>query len=264
MHNFTGKVHLIDEPDAVLDAKVVVDLNRILIRAGDAELGSWPHADVAIKKRGDGIHLTADNEVLVLNLENGGFFLDLMGVDEPQPGRGKRSRRKKPVLMPEPPPPPAEGSRSNYVGGDSTAASFNDLRTKAAASYRDDAKLHRWLAVGLGIALVLVLAGAALNWGSARLMDPGSFPIARVLAGFGGLAGLVGLYLAFFDRQRVNGSAVAIAAGAVVLGIAYMYARAAHLKIGFILTVLGGVGLIVAGIIGFSDHGAAFSEQDED
>ena len=71
------------------------------------------------------------------------------------------------------------------------------------------------------------------------------------------MAGLVGLYLAFFDRQRVNGSAVAIAAGVVVLGIAYFYARAANLKTGFMLAVLGGAGLIVAGAIGSAGRGAA-------
>lgn len=264
LHNFTGKVHLLHEPDAVLDAKVVVDLNRVLIRAGDAEIGSWPHADVALKRKDDGIHLKADGEVLVLDLENSGFFLDLMGVNEMQPARGRRARRKKPVLMPEPPPPPAEGSRSNYVGDDATAPHFTDLRSKAAASYHDETRLHNWAAIGLGAALLLVLAGAALNWGTARLMDPGSFPVARILAGFGGLAGLVGLYLAYFDRKRINGSAVAVAAGAVVLGITYFYTLAAQLKTGFMLTILGGIGLIIVGAIGMSDYGAATRDHDED
>ena len=263
MHSFTGKVHLLAEPDGVLDANVVVDLNRIVVRAADAEIGSWPHADVRITQKGDGIHMKADGEVLVLDLENSGFFLDLMGVNELQPARGRRRRRKKPVLMPEPPPPAAEGSRSSYVGDEATAAHFSDLRTKAAASY-GEAKLSNRVAIGLGVALVLVLVGAALNWGSARLLDPGSFPVARVLAGFGGLAGLVGLYLAFFDKQRVNGSAVAIAAGVIVLGIAYFYASAAQLKTGFMLAVLGGTGLVVAGAIGLSDGGSAPGPEDEE
>ena len=263
MHNFTGKVHLLDEPEAILDALVVVDLNRVVIRAGDTEIGSWPHSSVHLDKKDDGIHLKADGEILVLSLENGDFFLDLMGANEAPSGRGRRARRKKPVLMPEPPPPPAEGSRTMYVGEDSTAASFSDIRTKAAASYRDDAKLHNWLAIGFGAALILILAGAALNWGAARLMDPGSFPIARVVAGFGGLAGLVGLYFAFFDRQRITGSAVAIAAGGVVLVITYFYARSAQLKVGFMLTVLGAVGLIAAGAIGMSEQGAAMRDRED-
>ena len=159
--------------------------------------------------------------------------------------------------MPDPPPPPAEESRSDHAGKDAAAGRFADLRTGAADTPGDDEKLHNRLAIGLGIALVLVLLGATLNWGAARLLDPGSFPVARVLAGFGALAGLVGLYLAFFDRQRINGSAVAIAAGVVVLGIAYLYARAAQLKMGFAFTVLGGVGLVVAGTIGLTQHGSA-------
>ena len=33
MHDFHGTIHLLDEPDQVLDAKVTVDLNRVLVRA---------------------------------------------------------------------------------------------------------------------------------------------------------------------------------------------------------------------------------------
>lgn len=265
MHDFTGTVHLADEPDAVLDAKVTVDLNRVLVRAADAEIGSWRHADVTVKKAKDGLRLIADDETLVLNLENEGFFLDLLGVDESlKPAKGRRRRKKKPVLMPEPPPAAPEGSKSKYVAPNSTVDSFSDLRTKAAASYGDDATLHHWLAWGLAAAIVVVLAGSAMNWGSARLLDPGSFPIGRVLTGFGGLSAMIGLYFAFFDGQRVSGSAVSIAAGTVVLGIMYFYTRAAQLKLGFFLTLLGSIALIVIGAFGLSDLGRESDYQDEE
>lgn len=265
MQDFTGTVHLAAEPEAVLDARVTVDLNRVLIRAADAEIGSWPHADVDVKKVKDEIHLTADGETLILQLENGAFFLDLLGVsDQEPPARGRRRRAKKPVLMPEPPPPAPEGSRSSYVGDDASASSFRDLRSKAAASYPDETKLHNRLALGLLIAAALILAGAALTWGSARLMDPGSFPIGRILAGFGGVAGLVGLYLATFDTRRETGSAVAIAAGGVVLIVMYLYTRAAHLGFGFMLALLGSIALIVIGAVGMSEAGAAVRHHEED
>lgn len=265
VHDFTGTVHLVDEPDAVLDAKVTVDLNRVLVRAADAEIGSWPHSDIKVKKAKDGVLLIADEETLVLNLENEGFFLDLLGVEESQPpNKGRRRRKKKPVLMPEPPPAAPEGSKSKYVADESTVASFSGLRNKAAASYGDDTKLHHLLAWGLAAAIVVVLAGSALNWGSARLLEPGSFPIGRVLTGFGGLSAMIGLYFAFFDGQRVSGSAVAIAAGTVVLAIMYFYTRAAQLKLGFFLTILGSIALIVIGALGLSDLGSESKYHDEE
>ncbi|MDJ0923574.1 MAG: hypothetical protein QNJ77_03350 [Acidimicrobiia bacterium] len=265
MHNFTGKVHLANEPDAALDAKVLVDLNRILIRAGDAEIGSWQHNDVRIAKKQDGIHLATEGETLVLQLENGEFFLDLMGVnDDPPYGTKGKRRRKKPELMPEPPPGAPEGSRDKYVADEATSASFDGLRSKAAASYPDDTKLEPKLALILGGAAVLILLGAALNWGAARLFDPGSFPIARALAGFAGLTGLIGLYFAYFDRERLTGSALAISAGGVLLVILYFYTRAAQLKLGFVLALVGAVGLIYVGVIGMSEKGAAARSPEKD
>lgn len=256
MHNFTGQVHLMNEPDAALAARVTVDLNRVIIRAGDSEIGSWPHAGIRLEKVEEAVHMTADGETLVLSLENADFFLDLMGVNDDPPATSRRRRRKKPALMPEPPPPAPEGSRSKYVADDATAASFSGLRNKAAESYRDDAKLDSRLALVLAGAAALIVIGAALNWGSARLFDPGSFPIARSLAGFAGVAGLIGLYFAFFDRERVLGSALAISAGGVLLGILYFYMRAAQLKLGFMLTLVGAIGLVFVGAFGLSERGA--------
>jgi hypothetical protein len=265
VHNFTGKVHLIDEPDQVLDAKVTVDLNRVLIRSGDTEIGSWPHADLNLEKAEKVIHLRAHGETLVLDLDNVDFFLDLMGVnDASSPPTGRRKRRRQPALLPDPPPPAPEGSRSRYVADDATSSSFSDLRSKAAESYRDDAQLDRRLALVLGGAAALVILGAALNWGSARLFDPGSFPIARTLAGFAGLAGLIGLYFAYFDRERVIGSALAISAGGVLLGILYFYMRAAQLKMGFVLTLVGAIGLVLVGAFGMSRPAAIPQSEDSD
>jgi hypothetical protein len=264
VQDFTGTVHLANEPDAVLDARVTVDLNRVLIRAEDTEIGSWPHADVVVKKVKDEIYLTADGDTFVLQLENSAFFLDLLGVSEHKaPSRGKKRRSKKPVLMPEPPPPAPEGAKSNYVADDASASSFSELRSRAAASYPDETKLHNRLALGLLIAVILLLAGTALTWGPVRLMDPGSFPIGRALAGFGGLAALVGLYLATFDARRETGSAVAIAAGSIVLIVMYLYTRAAHLGFGFMLALLGSIALIVIGAIGMSEAGAAARHHDD-
>jgi hypothetical protein len=257
VHDFHGTVHLASEPDAALEAKVTVDLNRVLIRSGDHEIGSWPHQDVAVSKVDDAVHMVADGETLVLNLDKADFLLDLLGVDETKSTtRGRKRRRKKPELMPEPPPPAPAGSKSSYVDPEPGTAAFGDLRSKAAASYQDDTKLGNHLAIGLLVASALLLAGAALTWGSVRLLD-GDFPVGRLLAGMGGLAGLFGLYLAFFDQRRVTGSAVAIAAGGVTFVVLYFYAREARLGSGFMLALLGSLALIGVGAFGMSNQGAA-------
>lgn len=115
----------------------------------------------------------------------------------------------------------------------------------------------------MAAAAVLMLLGATLTWGSFRLMD-GDFPIGRILAGFGALGGLFGLYLAFFDSNRKTGSAVALAAGIVTFVVMYLYARAAHLGIGFMLALLGAIALIVAGALGMSSKGGAVLFEDDE
>lgn len=255
VNDFQGTVHLAKEPDSQLKVIVSVNVGRITIRAGDAELGSWKHEDVTITRSGDVIHLTADDETLILSLAQQDSFLDLLGVNEAE--TTPRPRRKKPVMMPDPPPPAPRGSRAKYVADDALSSSFDELRRQAAASYPDDTKLNRSVALALAGAAVMVLVGSFLTWGSIRLLDPGSFPLERALTGVAGLAAAVGAYLAYFDRRRVIGSALALSAGVAAMVVVYMYARSAHLGLGFILTALGA--LTLAGLAGWgiSSHGAA-------
>ena len=94
MHDFYGTVFLRDDPDSVLDAKVIVDLNRIVIKADGAEIGSWRHADVKVKRVKEQIFLEADGEMLVLELDGREFFLDLLGVSDTNTKKSRRSRRR--------------------------------------------------------------------------------------------------------------------------------------------------------------------------
>lgn len=249
MHEFHGTVRLLDEPDDPLEAKVNLDLNRVSIESSDAEIGSWPHSDVDVRKVKDEIYLTADGETLVLKLENGDFFLDLLGVSESE----KPTRRRR-----------SKSAAAAPVANTSPTDGFADLRAKATAIYLEDSKLNRTLAVAMVGAAAVILIGAALTWGPFRLMDPGSFPIGRLLAGMGALGGLFGLYFAYFDGNRVTGSAVAIAAGTITFVVIYFYTRAARLGIGFMLALLGSIALIVVGVLGMSEYGGANLEEDDE
>ena len=232
MHDFYGTVFLLDDPDAVLDAKVTVDLNRVVITTDDAEIGSWRHSDVDINPVKDKIHLVADGETLVLELEGQDFFQDLLGISEPEPKKSRRQRR----------------NQVDYGAQRSTTFSLANLKEQALADSADP--MSKRVAIAMGLAAAAILAGAALTWGPFRLMDPGSFPIGRLLAAFGGIGGLLGLYLGYFDRSRVSGSAAAISAGIVTFCVVFVYTRAARLGIGFVLALLGSQALIAAGVAG--------------
>lgn len=245
MHDFHGTVFLLDDPNSVLDAKVTVDLNRIVIKTDDTEIGSWRHSDMEIKPVKDRIHLIADGETLVLKLEGQDFFQDLLGVSEPQPKKSRRHRRES----------------VDYDAERRTTFSLANLKEQALADSADP--VDKRVAIAIGLAAAAILAGAALTWGPFRLMEPGSFPIGRVLAAFGGLGGLVGLYLAYFDRSRISGSAAAISAGIVTFCVILAYTRAARLGVGFALTLLGSQALIAAGVAGMMRPGDREEADDE-
>ncbi len=244
VHDFYGTVSLLNEPDSALDAKVTVDLNRVVIQADDSEIGSWRHGDVEVKKVDDRIHLVADGEVLLLELDGQDFLLDLLGVEEAAPKKTRRRRREK-----------------DYDKERRAPLNLADVKTRAREAAAD--QLDKRLAVAMGVAAVVVLAGAALTWGPFRLMGSGDFPIGRLLAGFGGLAGLLALYLGYFDRNRFVGSAAAVAAGLVTFSIMYLYAREARLGIGFVLALLGSQALMTVGVLGILGRRAATQPEEE-
>jgi hypothetical protein len=232
VHEFTGTTYLLNEPDTVLDARVKVDLTAITVLADGTEVGNWKHDEVKASRVDKAVHLTANGETLVLNLEDPGFLLDLLGVDDPGPGTKKR-KRSKPVFG-------SDNKRTPFI--------LADLKTEILEEA--SSRIDRRLAISMGAAAALILLGAALSWGPFRILDPGSFPIGRLLAGFGGLGGLLALYLAYFDRSRVTGSAAAVAAGIVTFAVVYLYARSARLGIGFVLALLGSQALVAVGVLG--------------
>jgi hypothetical protein len=232
VNEFAGNTYLLDDPDTILDARIKVDLTNITVIADGTEIGSWKHDEVKVSRVDKLIHLRANDETLVIAVDNPGFLLDLLGVETPPQTTGRRRRQKTVEYKQE--------GRSQF----SLANLKNEILEERTG------RLDRRLAIMMGIAAAAVLLGAALSWGPFRILDPGSFPIGRLLAAFGGLGGLLGLYLAYFDRSRVTGSAATIAAGVVTFAIMFVYARAARLGIGFIFAMLGAQGLVAVGVLG--------------
>lgn len=233
MHRFTGTVYLRDDPETVLDANVVIDANTIAVEADGTEIGSWPRKDVAVEGVGNEVHLTADGETLVLDVEGEDFLLDLLDA-----GRGSSQANRR------------RNRESKRWEAERLSSRFSLVNLKEQALAEGADPIDRRLAILMGSAAVAILVGAALNWGPFRIFDPSSFPIARVLAAVGGLAGLLAVYLAYYDRSRFTGSAVAAAAGFVTFAVAYIYVRSAHLGFGFVLALVGSQLLTVVGVIG--------------
>ena len=236
MQDFSGKLYLQDDPDTVLDAKVTVDLNQVTVYGDNTEIGSWRHADVIIRPIREDICLTADGETLVLQLDGSDFFLDLLGVEEESKKKSRRRRRQE----------------ADFESEKRTPMSLADPKAAAREAVSD--RVDKRVAIAMAVASAVILIGAALTWGPFRLFDPGSFPIARLLTAFGGLGGLLALYLAYFDRSRTQGAAAAIAAGFVTFCVIFLYMRAARLGIGFILALLGAQALMIAGVLGMMNR----------
>lgn len=232
VHEFAGTTYLLTEPDTILDANVKVDLTRITVIADGAEIGAWHHDAVKVNKVDDVVHLTAGGETLVLDVDGRDLLLDLLGFSDPDL-RSSRKRRTR---------------TSEYAPEGRNRFSLADMKTQIIEEGAN--RIDRRLAILMGGAAAAIILGAALGWGPFRILEPGSFPIGRLLAAFGGLGGFLALYLAYFDRSRVTGSAAAVAAGVVTFTIMYFYARAARLGIGFMLALLGAQGLIAVGVAG--------------
>jgi hypothetical protein len=227
VQRFTGTAYLLEDPDSVFAAEVDLDLNRITVKADGTEIGSWKQAEILVAKAKDRVHLTADGETLVLDLEGRDFFLDMVDNQEPRP-TGSRRRRATETEHRKP-------------------FSLADIKTQMLEERAD--QIDRRLALLMLVAAAAILFGAALTWGPFRILDPGGFPTGRLLAAFGGLGGLLAVYLAYVDRSRVTGAAAAIAAGTVTFCIMYLYARAAGLGVGFVLAFLGSQALTTAGVV---------------
>ena len=66
---------------------VVIDLrdDRLGIKAGDVEIGDWSRQEVRINADTDGIHLRAEGEEIVLDLERDAEFAVEIGLRQAPP-----------------------------------------------------------------------------------------------------------------------------------------------------------------------------------
>jgi hypothetical protein len=246
MPSFPGSLRLATDPQSRVRADIEVNDERLVVRAGGDELGNWALSSVTFDPAPGGFRMNADGEDLILTTGDNPAFAQIVGVDAPPPL----------VTNSEDAEPVKKAARAvPSKGADSKR--FGQLRKSSAASWVDDDTLDPLLAYVLMAAGLLVIVGAALNWGDFRLLGDDGFPWGRLFAGTGAVGAIVGAVLAWREHRRMIGAGIATGAGVVILAVLYFYAREAGLGLGYFVAMLAAVPLTIAGVIGLTPKGIA-------
>ena len=250
MPTFSGSLSLAKDHDSAVRADIIVDDERLFIEAGGEELGDWSLAEVVISPGADGFRLRADGEDLLLTTADDHAFAAAVGVrppvddagplldDEPRrPKRRKAPRERRERRMPR------------------ILDRSNGRNSRPSGSWVAEETLRDEIAYLLLGAAALLIIGAALPWGEARLVAEDGFPWGRALTILSGLVAGVGGFLAWKQGQRIPGTATAAGAAGFALLVLYLFARAAGVGIGFLLAVIAIVPLGVAVTLGLTSLG---------
>jgi hypothetical protein len=242
MPTFPGSLRLASDPESRVRAEIEVNDERLVVRAGEDELGNWELARLVFDPAPGGFRMNADGEDLILTTGDNPAFADLVGV----------------------PAPPKLGSNGSGQEQDSDATApgaeskrFGQLRTRSAASWVSEDTMHPLLAYAIFAAGLIVIVGAALNWGDSRLLGGDGIPWARIFAGAAAIGAMVGAYIAWREERRTFGAGIAVGSGSLVLVLLFFYSRAAGLGFGFFLAMLAVVPLTAAAVVGLTQYGIA-------
>ncbi|MDR9450246.1 MAG: hypothetical protein RI637_03410 [Acidimicrobiia bacterium] len=112
MAEFKGTIRLEDGDS--LETSLTVDRGRLLVAAGDHEIGNWPVKGLSMERRNGDFRFHVEGEELLIAVADPvGFFVTL-GIDEDdskarrtKKPKGEKRLRRKPRSQPEPVPPPA-------------------------------------------------------------------------------------------------------------------------------------------------------------
>lgn len=240
MPMFAGSLRLATDSESRVRAEIEVDAERLVVRTGGDELGNWELATLSIDPAPGGFKINADGEELILTTGDNKTFADLVGVESPPP-LGKNGDQP-----PEGPP---------TAGAESTR--FGQLRKRSAMSWVSEDTLHPMLAYVIMASALVLITGAALNWGDARLVGTDGLPWGRVFVGVAAIGAVIGAYLAWREEQRLMGAGIAVGAGVISLILLYLYASESGLGFGFFLAMIAVVPLTAAATIGLTKRGVA-------
>ena len=238
---FAGSLRLAADPESRVRAEIEVDEERLVVRAGGDELGNWSLANVTFNAVAGGFRMNADGEDLILTTGDNRSFADIVGV-EPPPKLGANGDESHAI---ETPPPGADSRR------------FGQLRKRSAAGWVDDDTLNPMLAYLIMAAALILITGAALSWGDARLVGDDGVPWGRIFVATAAIGAVVGAVIAWTQQRRVLGAGIAVGAGFIALLVLYLDAAEAGLGLGFFLAMVAVVPMTVAAVVGVTSRGIA-------
>jgi hypothetical protein len=241
---FSGSLRLATDPESRVRAEIEVDGERLVVRAGGDELGNWDLGALSFQPAPGGFHISADGEDLILTTGDNSSFAELVGMSSPlqaeSNGNGAAAQE-----------PPSAGADSDR---------FVKLRKRSAASWVDDDTMNPKLAYAIMAAAVVLMAGAALSWGDARLLGDEGIPLERLFSGTAAIGAVVGAVLAWREHRRMIGAGISLGAGIIALVVLYFYAAEVGLGPGYFIAMLAAVPLTAAAAIGLTGRGIAPKE----
>ena len=80
MTSFDARLRLVSQPGLPLGVEVDLKDERMVVTAGDAEIGDWPLGEIRVDSHSDGFHIRAEGEEMVLNVSDTTRFAQEMGI----------------------------------------------------------------------------------------------------------------------------------------------------------------------------------------
>jgi hypothetical protein len=102
MGAFAGSMRIAEDFQGPIRVIVDLDAERLSIRAGEVDIGSWPLAEVGVRGEDDGFHLRMEGEEVVLDPDDLLGFAKAIGLHSASP----IMRRRLSGAMHEPPAEP--------------------------------------------------------------------------------------------------------------------------------------------------------------
>jgi hypothetical protein len=97
---YDGALRFEGSKDAPIHVLIDLSDDRLIMRAGDIEVASWPRDEIRVSALMDGFHVRAEGEEIVLNIEDDARFALDLGLRNAHPNL---RRRMSALLRDEPP-----------------------------------------------------------------------------------------------------------------------------------------------------------------
>ena len=90
MGNYSGFLYLGGDDQTAVKVEVDLTDERLSVQSGDVEVGDWDLSEIRINALGDGFHVRAEGEEVVLQIDQDGEFAVDLGLRTAPPNLRKK------------------------------------------------------------------------------------------------------------------------------------------------------------------------------